>query len=299
MSKLPYVLTLIVLVAALAGFVMVWRSGPTAPGSTGSLSVVDTSAKQEFSGPDVAGPRLSAFTLEERSGKPLDSRQLAGHVWVASFFFTTCAGSCVRLNQALQSLHDDPAFGQVSFVSISCDPENDTLDVLGDYAKRFGADPNRWFFCRGDLHYVQRIAHDMMRLPVERQTHANRAVVLDRHGKVRGRFQVTEPNQLAMMRRVLATCLGEPGAADHPGGMTEHRTDAQPAATGQPAAGGQSREPRHARAVSPAATTRSWSVHVAFTSPVWRWLPAAVVVSSGWKPPPRVRTIWTDHEALS
>jgi len=29
----------------------------------------------------------------------------------------------------------------------------------------------------------------------------------------------------------------------------------------------------------------SWSVHVACTRQVRRWLPAAVVVSGGWKPP--------------
>ena len=210
MSKLPYLLTLVVLVMALAGLVTVWRSGHGEAGTSGSLSVVDTTARLATGDPEDQRPRLSEFTLEERNGQPLHSRQLSGRVWIASFFFTTCAGTCIQLNQALKSLHDDPALDEVSLVSISCDPENDTLDVLGDYANRFDADPQRWFFCRGDLDYVERIGHDMMQLPVERQTHSNRAVVLDRTGKVRGRFQVTEPNQLAMMRRVLVTCLAEP-----------------------------------------------------------------------------------------
>lgn len=210
MTKLPYILALIVVVAALAGLVAAWRN----QGETfGSLSVVDTAATPTATAKSAPGSRLRQFTLEERGGKPFDSRQLDGHVWVASFFFTSCAGTCVRLNQALQSLHDDPALREVTFVSISCDPENDTLAALSDYAHRFGADPHRWLFCRGALDYVERIGHEMMQLPVERQTHSNRAVVIDRRGKVRGRFRVTEPNQLAIMRRVLATCLAEPAAA--------------------------------------------------------------------------------------
>ncbi len=46
-------------------------------------------------------------------------------------------------------------------ISISCDPRNDSPEVLSRYADRFPADPNRWLFLTGDLNYIKRIGHDI------------------------------------------------------------------------------------------------------------------------------------------
>ena len=51
------------------------------------------------------------FTLTERSGREFHSRGSAGSVWVASFFFSSCPGPCLRLNQTLASLQEEPAAG--------------------------------------------------------------------------------------------------------------------------------------------------------------------------------------------
>jgi protein SCO1/2 len=87
---------------------------------------------------------------------------------------------------------------------------NDSREVLSEYASRFHADPERWYFCRGDLAYIIRIGRDWMQLAVEHQTHSDRAVVIDRAGKLRGRFLLTDPNQVVLMNRLLAQCLREP-----------------------------------------------------------------------------------------
>ena len=74
---------------------------------------------------------------------------MKGKVWVATYFFTTCPGSCIRLNQNIQFMHNMPELKDVTWVSITCDPDNDTLEVLRKYADRWQADPERWLFCRG------------------------------------------------------------------------------------------------------------------------------------------------------
>lgn len=210
MTKLPYLLASIIVVAGVCFISIAWRHNVRQ--TAGSMSAVDDSLP---SGPPAE--LLTRFTLDERGGQPIDSEAFLGKVWVASFFFTTCPGSCVRLNQAVKSLHDDDSFGDVRFVSISCDPDTDTLELLGEYADRFGADPQRWLFCRGHLDYVQRVGRDMMQLSVNRQTHSDRAVVIDRAGNVRARFVVTDPNQLLRMKQLLATCLQEPAVESQQG----------------------------------------------------------------------------------
>jgi protein SCO1/2 len=172
----------------------------------------------------LADRDLSEFQLVEQDGQPFDAHRLKGRVWVASFFFTRCAGSCWLLNQSLKSLHDDEVLRDVLFVSISCDPENDTLDALAEYAQRLRADPKRWFFCRGNMDEVRRIGQSVMKLLVEQQTHSDRAVLFDRAGKVRGTFLLTDPKQVAMLRQLLVVCSKEP-----PPGQTVER--GQPSAT--------------------------------------------------------------------
>jgi cytochrome oxidase Cu insertion factor (SCO1/SenC/PrrC family) len=200
-STVPYWLTLMVVLATAYASWHVWRGGQRTDHAATSVPVKNEADESE---------RITEFALEERGGRPLHSRDMQGKVWVASFFFSSCPGSCVKLNQAIEALQSGAGLGDVRFVSITCDPANDTREVLSEYANRFHADPERWFFCRGDLDYVTRIGRDVMQLAVQHQTHSDRAVVIDRAGKVRGRFLLTDSNQVVLMSRLLIQCLREP-----------------------------------------------------------------------------------------
>ena len=65
-------------------------------------------AKSEAIPASVLGPPLKDFELTERSGKPFKSTDMKGKVWVASYFFTTCPGQCLRLNSNVQILSNEP-----------------------------------------------------------------------------------------------------------------------------------------------------------------------------------------------
>lgn len=209
-SMVPYWLALVVALLAGYGFFKAWQVQQTRYGDAMLVGMTQEELDE--------APPLSEFTLTERSGEPFHSRHLDGEVWVASFFFSACPGSCYRLNKAIQTLHDEPGFADVAFVSVTCDPATDSPAVLSAYAAQFGADPDRWLFCTGDLKYIQKVGDDVFKLAVKRQAHSDRAVVVDRAGRVRGRFNVTDENQLKAMRNVLADCLAEkrPSAASSP-----------------------------------------------------------------------------------
>ncbi len=158
---------------------------------------------------DVAiGPPLKEFELTERNGEIFRSVDMRGKVWVASYFFTTCPGQCLRLNANLQVLNADPALQGVTWVSISCDPDTDTLPVLREYADRFKADPKRWLFCRGDLDDVKRIAKGMD-LFLSLKGHQDVAVVIDKEGKRRGMYDATSASQCNRLKAKLLECLAE------------------------------------------------------------------------------------------
>ena len=159
------------------------------------------------------GPPLKEFELTERNGTKFSSVEMRGRVWVATYFFTSCPGQCLRLNANLQVLNALPELKDVTWVSISCDPDTDTLEVLRTYADRFKADPKRWLFCRGDLDYVKRVAKGMG-LYLSLKGHQDVAIVIDKTAKVRGMFDATSESQCTRLKDKLLECLAEKAPND-------------------------------------------------------------------------------------
>ena len=157
---------------------------------------------------DVIGPPLKEFELTTSRGEPFRTSDMKGKVWVATYFFTTCPGSCLRLNENIQFMHNLPELEKVTWVSITCDPENDTAEALNEYAKRWDADPERWLFCRADLDYTRQVARGMD-LYLSRQGHQDYAVVIDKSGKVRGMYDATSKSDCQRLFKKLVECVEE------------------------------------------------------------------------------------------
>jgi protein SCO1/2 len=147
------------------------------------------------------------FSLTERSGRPISNADLQGKIWVADFIFTTCPGPCplVTANMAKvqQGTQHDP---HVQLVTFTVDPQDDTPPVLAAYAKKFGADPNRWWFLTGpekplyDLiqNGFYQVVQDNHGQPQQDGqflvTHSTKMVLVDADGIVRGFYDGVGPD---------------------------------------------------------------------------------------------------------
>ena len=154
------------------------------------------------------GPPLTEFELTERSGKPFRSADMKGKVWVVTYFFTTCPGECIRLNRNIQVMHNLPELKDVSWLSITCDPDTDKIEALSKYADSLQADPARWLFARADLDYTQRVALGM-KMFLSRKGHQNYAVVIDKAGNIRGMFDGTSTSDCERMQKMLVKLEAE------------------------------------------------------------------------------------------
>jgi len=143
------------------------------------------------------------FALTERSGKAFDTAELDGKVWVVTFFYTSCPGPCFRQSQALAQVQKNLAGRDVRFVSITCDPGVDTPAQLRKYAERFNADPARWLFLTGQFESIKGIAQKQFLLPLDKQSHSDRAIVIDHQGEIRDVFDTLDPEEMKKMTSLL------------------------------------------------------------------------------------------------
>ena len=168
-------------------------------------------ADRAVGGLEFEGPPLEEFELTERSGKPFRSADMQGKVWVTTFFFATCPGTCPRLNANIKYLNSLEELKDVTWVSITVDPDTDTLPKLREYADQFQADPERWLFCRGEFSYIRRIGQDFMNVDVSWRGHKDYAVVIDKQGKIRGMYDAYRTSSIDKLRVLLLKCLEDEG----------------------------------------------------------------------------------------
>lgn len=155
------------------------------------------------------GQEVLPFTLTAQDGEPFDSKSLAGKVWMGSVFFANCPGPCFRENQAVADIVreiDDPDF---LAISLTCDPDNDTPDVLRRYADRFEADPARWKFLTGDFTVIKKVANESFLLPAEVGVHSERGVVFDRQGRLRGSYHLLQEDRVELLKKLIREVLAE------------------------------------------------------------------------------------------
>lgn len=179
----------LLVVAALCGMLLAAAACKRQPvGEVIQLGAQPPRLQKHWSIPD--------FTLTGSDGKPLERSRLAGKVWVADFFFTSCPGPCEKLTTRLASVHREVAHDdRVRLVSITGDPETDTPEVLRKYAERFQAN-DRWLFLTGARQAIHTLAREGFKLPIATDpnapgliTHSTRLVLIDRTGTVRGFYE--------------------------------------------------------------------------------------------------------------
>lgn len=145
------------------------------------------------------------FELTNQDGKPFGSKDLAGKTWIATLFFTTCPGPCPMMAGRLREIQQAVQVPNVLIVSISCDPENDTVAKLKDYAEVNQAEAGKWFFLTGTYDQVKAVA-DALKLGFDRATatepisHSTKFLLIDKSGNVRGVYTHDDPESMKQLK---------------------------------------------------------------------------------------------------
>jgi cytochrome oxidase Cu insertion factor (SCO1/SenC/PrrC family) len=132
------------------------------------------------------------FALTNQHGQLVRRADLEGKIWIVSLIFTNCPEECPLMTAEMARLQSDLAdMADVRLVSISVDPERDTPPILAQYADRFDADPQRWYFLTGDKRAIYRLAREGFRLGIVDPTDQSHRSPAERsaHGGFRSRVE--------------------------------------------------------------------------------------------------------------
>ncbi|HEY5041608.1 MAG TPA: SCO family protein [Verrucomicrobiae bacterium] len=110
--------------------------------------------------------QLIQFSLDDQSGRKITRADLDGKILVVSFLFTSCSLTCPvvsrQMTQIQQLTTNQP---DVRLVSLTVDPEDDSVPVLAKYSRHFSADTNRWLFLTGDEAMIHNLIGTSFLLP--------------------------------------------------------------------------------------------------------------------------------------
>lgn len=143
-----------------------------------------TAAGSETAGAEDTSPARSYFTdteLVAQDGVPrrFYTDLLAGKVVVINSFFASCQGVCPVMAGKLAKIQEwlgERLGDRVNLLSITVDAENDTPEVLAEYAERWRARPG-WYFLTGEPERVERVLGKLGQAVDTREAHTNLLIV--------------------------------------------------------------------------------------------------------------------------
>ncbi len=106
---------------------------------------------------------ITPFSFTTSEGKTMTEKDVAGKVYVAEYFFTTCKGICPKMNENMKTVYEKfKDNNNFLILSHTCDPENDSVAQMKRYADSLGVNTNRWVFLTGrkdSLYKMARVSY--------------------------------------------------------------------------------------------------------------------------------------------
>jgi protein SCO1/2 len=136
------------------------------------------------------------FKCVSQTGDTITQAVFDDKIWVADVFFTTCTSICPKLSKGLSTVQDYfKNDDEVKFLSISVDPETDSVPVLRAYADEYGAIDNKWYMVTGNKNELFKFAHEEFFFSATEDedkeikfVHDNTLRLVDKEGRFRGMF---------------------------------------------------------------------------------------------------------------
>lgn len=162
---------------------------------------------------------VKPFSFERQDEQIITEKDVAGKVYVAEFFFSTCDGICPRMNRNMKTV-SDRFRNEHDFLILShtVDPDTDNAARLKIYADSLGANINNWWFLTGSKEHLYKAARESYILDdpnnhaanVDEQfLHTQFFALIDKNGKVRGVYDGLKKDEMEKLTTDIKDLLKE------------------------------------------------------------------------------------------
>jgi protein SCO1/2 len=156
--------------------------------------------------PDTLYHSVPDFSFTNQFGENTTMEDFEGDIMVVDFFFTTCPTICPIMTKQmarLQWMLEDAAYDDVSFLSHTVNPNNDTPEILLAYGQEEGADFEKWTFVTGDQEEIFEQGFQGYLLSTQEDSgapggflHSSMFVLVDRDRHIRGFYDGTSSKEV-------------------------------------------------------------------------------------------------------
>lgn len=171
-------------------------------------------ASEQLAPPGWKPPIVDGWTLVNHLGEAVTPKTLNGKPYVATFIFTRCQTHCPDLVRRVYDLEQRLKDIDVRFVTVSVDPDYDTVEHLAKYAEIFTDNPDRWMFLTGEKEQILNLARfgsrQMRTEPLDPETfigpqaaHSLRLMHVGADGRLIGSYHFQKEEDMLALRRVL------------------------------------------------------------------------------------------------
>ncbi len=206
MKRTAFYALILALLVPLVSYFIVKRSSDSAvqmPRHYLPDSVV-TTVKNGKQITDTVWHRLPEFSLTNQLGQKVSWKEIHGKIIVVDFFFTHCPTICPALTKSMKRFQDgvtnsrrvgDKTPDFLHLISLSIDPERDSVERLKMWADRFQVNPDQWWLLTGPKKDIYDMAIDEMKIGIvdgkgidTSFIHTDHFVLIDTNRYVRGYY---------------------------------------------------------------------------------------------------------------
>lgn len=209
------------------GLALLCLAATAPPGAAHSLEELEgrlAEREKYFQPIDKAAPELE---LRDADGRTVRLSDYRGKVIVLNFIYAACPDVCPlhadRIAEIQQMIELTPMHGRVQFISVTTDPERDTLGILRGYGPAHGLDPANWVFLTSGperpaatRRLAERYGHKFILDQDGYQLHGVVTHVIDGEGRWRANFHGLEfdPTHLVVFVNALINDVHRPHPHD-------------------------------------------------------------------------------------
>ncbi|RFZ83250.1 SCO family protein [Mucilaginibacter terrenus] len=219
-TSLPKKIVILVMILALPGFLYYLL---TAKGKNrykplpfyGPKEVAKTGHK--FHGkyiPDTIYHKVGDFKLTDQNGAGVTAATFDKKIFVANFFYTSCADVCKTVNTNLGGLVKNYRNNKmVNFVTVTIDPEHDNVAALKNYASQF-REAGKWLFLTGDTTNIYNLSRNGLLVNAFKTADGSFAlddklVLVDAEKRIRGYYSGTSTTDMVKLNDEIKVLISE------------------------------------------------------------------------------------------